>query len=127
MTVVLRPAPDDGSDDPGHHPAPCLAVLLGGRAFPGWHHRARFNVEEGDGSFLVEMTSRDGEVKLAVCADRSEEVMPGSVLGSIEEAPAFFGEAPLGYSATPTDGAFDGVSLRTAAWSMSPLQLDEVR
>ena len=104
-----------------------LAVLLGGRAFPGLHHRAQFRVEEGNGGYRVEMASRDGEVQLAVAAHPVEEIMSGSVLGSLEEASAFFRSAPLGYSATTKEGAFDGVELTTDHWSISPLHLDQVR
>lgn len=104
-----------------------LIVLLGGRAFPGWHHQARFHVEEGGGSYRVEMASRDGDVQLAVAAQRAEEPMPGSVFGSLEAASAFFRNAPLGYAATPNEAVFDGVALTTTAWAITPLRLDEVR
>jgi hypothetical protein len=104
-----------------------LAVALGGRAFPGWQHHARFAVEEGDGSYRVELASRDGDVKVRVAAHRADDVMTGSVFGSVEEASAFFRCAPLAYAATPTEGVFDGVELTAAAWAITPLQLDEVR
>ena len=104
-----------------------LTVLLGGRAFPGWHHQARFLVEEGDGSYRVEMSSRDGELELAVSAHRTEKPMPGSVFESLDEASAFFRNAPLGYAATPNDAVFDGVALTTTTWAIAPLHLDELR
>ncbi|MEA2974100.1 MAG: hypothetical protein QOG82_2558 [Actinomycetota bacterium] len=104
-----------------------LAVALGGRAFPGWQHPARFRVEEGDGRYRVEMSSRDGEVELAVAARRADRVMGGSVFGSVEEASAFFRCAPLGYAATPTEGVFDGVALKAEGWNIRPLHLDVVR
>ena len=104
-----------------------LSVVVGGRIFPGWHHRARFGVAEGGGSYRVELSSRDGDVHVAVAAHRADQVMPGSVFGSVEEASAFFRCAPLGYAATPTDGVFDGVALTTEGWAMAPLHLDEVR
>lgn len=104
-----------------------LAALLGGRAFPGWQHRARFAVAEGDGSYRVEMRSRDGGARVTVAARRSDEPMAGSVFGSVEEASAFFRCAPLGYAATPSPGVFDGVALSTGEWSIAPLQIDEVR
>ena len=103
-----------------------LAVLLGGRAFPGWQHPARFRVEEGDGRYRVELSSRDGEVDVAVTARAAGEVMAGSVFGTVEEASAFFRCAPLGFAATPSAGVFDGVALKAEGWNIQPLQLEEV-
>ena len=104
-----------------------LAVALGGRAFPGWQHHARFRVDEGDGSYRVEMASGDGEVAVAVAAHRADRVMAGSVFDSVEAASAFFRCAPLGYAATPTEGVFDGVALRAEGWNILALHLDEAR
>ena len=102
-----------------------LTALLGGRAFPGRHHRARFQVEEGDGIYRVAFAA-DG-VEVAVVAHSADDVMPGSVFASVEEASAFFRCAPLGYAATPAAGVFDGVKLTTHEWHMTPLHIDEVR
>ncbi len=104
-----------------------LSALLGGRVFPGWHHRASFRVEEGGGLYRIEVSSDDGETDVTVEAHRSDEVMQGSVFGTIEEASRFFRCAPLGYAATRTDGVFDGVVLATEGWAIEPLQLDEAR
>ncbi len=104
-----------------------LGALLGGRLFPGWQHRARFRVEEGDGPFRVEVSSRDGEVQVAVAAHRSGSVMPGSVFATVDEASGFFRCAPVGYAATPDAGVFDGVALTAEDWAIQPLHLDDVR
>jgi Uncharacterized conserved protein (COG2071) len=104
-----------------------LGSFLGGRAFPGWQHRARFDVEEADGSYRIDMRSPDGDVRVAVVAHRDDDVMPGSVFATMDEASAFFRCAPCGYAATPSDGVFDGVVLSTEEWAIGPLHLDEVR
>ena len=104
-----------------------LVVALGGRLFPGRHQRARFRVEEGDGTYRIEVTSRDGAVAVAVAARRSTEVMPGSVFADLDAASAFFRCAPLSYAATPDVGVFDGVALAAEGWGLEPLVLDEVR
>ena len=104
-----------------------LGALLGGRVFPGWHHRACFEVDERGGSYRIGMSSRDGEVEVAVAAHRADQAMPGSVFGTSEEASAFFRCAPRGYSPTPKGGVFDGVALTTDGWAIEPLYLDEVR
>jgi hypothetical protein len=104
-----------------------MGAVLGGRAFPGWQHRARFQVDEGDGAFRVQVSSHDGDVQIAVAARRTAAVMAGSVFGSIEQASEFFRCAPVGYAATPTAGAFDGVALTAEGWGIEALHLDEVR
>ena len=104
-----------------------LTALVGGRLFPGRHHRSRFRVEEREGTYRVEMSSDDGEVAIAVEAHRASETMPGPVFGSVEEASAFFRCAPLGYAATSKDGVFDGVSLAVEGWAIEPLHLVEAR
>ena len=104
-----------------------LGALLGGRVFPGWQHRARFQVEEANGSYRVQVSSHDGQVEISVAAHRTATVMPGSVFGSVEQASEFFRCAPVGYAATPTAGVFDGVALTAEGWGIEPLHLDEVR
>jgi hypothetical protein len=104
-----------------------LGALLGGRVFPGWQHRARFRVEEGDGCYRVNVSSYDGDVQIEVAAHRAATTMPDSVLGSLDLASKFFRCAPVGYAATPKAGVFDGVALATEGWAIEPLHLDEVR
>ena len=104
-----------------------LSSALGGRAFPGWQHRARFDVAEGDGAFRVTVQSTDGHVEIMVVAHRAEELMTGSLFGSVAAASAFFRCSPLGYAATPTEGVLDGVALTAEGWAIEPLHLDEVR
>lgn len=102
-----------------------LTVALGGRAFPGWHHRTTFKVDERGGRYDVKLTSVG--VDVAVVAHATTGVMAGSVFASVEEASAFFRCAPLGYAATSTAGVFDGVALTTDHWAITALHLDEVR
>jgi hypothetical protein len=104
-----------------------LTSALGGRAFPGWQHRARFHVDEGDGAFRVAVKSSDGQVEITVAAHRADDVMTGSVFESVGAASAFFRCSPLGYAATPREGVLDGVTLIAEGWAIEPLRVDEVR
>ena len=104
-----------------------LAALLGGRAFPGWQHRAGFRVSEGSGSYRIEVSSQDRQVAITVAAHRAGTVAPDSVFACIDDASAFFRRAPVGYAATPAPGVFDGVALAAHDWAIAPLHLDEVR
>jgi Uncharacterized conserved protein (COG2071) len=103
-----------------------LAVLAGGRLFPGWHHPARFRVEEHEGRFRVEADSRDGVISLLVAGHLAAGLPPGSIFADVASASRFFRCAPVGYAPTPTEGRFDGVELETGGWELRPLHLDEV-
>jgi hypothetical protein len=102
-----------------------LAALVGGRAFPGWQHLARFDVREADGRYRIQVGSRDGAVRIRICARSADTVMPGSVFADLAAASRFFRRAPLGYAATPTEGVFDGVELSTDSWALTPAHVDE--
>ena len=104
-----------------------LTTLVGGRLFPGWHHRADFDVDEGAGGYRIEVASRDGDVRIAIAARPSDDVMDGSVFGSLDAASTFFRCSPIGYAATPRAGTYDGVALAADGWAMQPLVLDDVR
>lgn len=57
-----------------------LTTVLGGRAFPGWHQRADFRVDEGGDAYRAEMTSRDGNVAVGVTARRDSTWTPQPAL-----------------------------------------------
>lgn len=115
MTGVYIPRRDTSSR---------LFALAGGRLFPGWQHRARFDVREGGGWYEVRVASRDGDVNVEVEARLSDGPMPGSVFATVDAASAFFRSAPVGYAATPCDGVFDGVELGTEGWNLMPLRVE---
>ena len=101
-----------------------LAAMAGGRVFPGWQHLVRFAVDEHDGGYLVEVASLDGTVRVVVSAHVAPEVMAGSVFADVDEASRFLRCAPVGYAATRSEGAFDGVELGTDGWGLCPLHID---
>ena len=103
-----------------------LVALLGGRVFPGWHHLAHFDVDEGGDSYRIDLQSRDGEVSVRVSGRRADRPMAGSVFATVEDASSFFRTAPQGYAVTPDAGVFDGVELETCGWEIEPMTLDEV-
>jgi len=104
-----------------------LTALVGGRLFPGRHHRARFSVEETGGRYEVGFESLDGTGEAEVSAHVASAVMAGSVFATLSEASAFFEDAPIGYSATRRPGQFDGVELSCSDWRVEPLVVSHVR
>jgi hypothetical protein len=104
----------------------CNAVV-GGRLFPGVHHRARFAVRETADRFEVALESTDGDTRLSVQACLAARLPESSVFGSLEEASAFFRGGSLGYSATADPRTFQGLELRCLAWNVEPLAVESVR
>ena len=104
-----------------------VTALVGGRLFPGAHHRARFWVEEGGGDYAVGFESLDGTGGVEVRATITSAMPAGSVFASVPDASAFFEAAPLGYSATRRPGELDGVELACTGWRVEPLAVSHVR
>jgi hypothetical protein len=98
-------------------------TLVGGRLFPGVHHRARFDVLESDGHFRIELESLDRTVHVLVDGTVADRLPAQSMFCSLAEASAFFERGSLGYSATPRPGRFDGLELRSFAWHVEPLDV----
>jgi hypothetical protein len=118
----------DGPDGPAHgvyiprrDTASRLTVVLGGKVFPGEHHRARFRVREAGGRYDAAFASADGTARVAVTAELAAAMPPGSVFASLADASSFFEADPLGYSATRRPGRFEGLELRCETWRIEPL------
>jgi len=114
---VFIPRRDTGS--PLNH-------LVGGRLFPGEHHRARFTVRESAAGIDLSMRSRDRKVSVNVRGRAGGSLPRSSCFASIAEASAFFERGSVGYSVTSDAGRLDGLELRTDGWSVEPLQIEEV-
>jgi hypothetical protein len=102
-------------------------TLIGGRLFPGVHHHASFQVREEDESFSVQITSDDGETRVAVEAQIASHLPEHSIFASLEEASAFFEQGSLGYSVTNKAGKLDGLELRCRNWKVEPLQVTKAQ
>lgn len=103
-----------------------LIALAGGRLFPGWHHRASFDVAEEDDRYSLAMTSEDGEVTIRVSGEVCDQVPVGSVFGNLATASRFYRCAPAGYSARRDAAGFDGVELSCRDWNLMPLAIGEI-
>lgn len=103
-----------------------LNAIVGGRLFPGTHHRARFAVREGGGRYRVRIDDRRGSHLLGVEARRVEHMPATSLFASIEETSAFFEAGSLGYSPSNRAGKLDGLLLKTHSWQVSPLKVEQV-
>ena len=101
-------------------------ATVGGRLFPGVHHRADFRVRDADGRVAVSLVSRDGATRVEVDGREGDALPSDSVFGSLAAASAFFERGALGYSAGRRADVHDGLELRTTAWRVSPLAVERV-
>jgi hypothetical protein len=99
-------------------------VAVGGRIYPGEHHRARFHVEETDQHVRVAFTARDGSAEVDVSVNLSEQLSGSHLFADLAEASAFFEAGSVGYSATHDPARFDGLGLKTSAWRVEPAVVD---
>ena len=101
-------------------------AMLGGRVFPGVYHHARFDVQESDGRYRIDMRSDDGTTRLHVDGRIALSLPKASVFGSIEAASEFFRRDALGYSSSSNTSEFEGIELHTETWSVEPLDVVRV-
>ena len=95
-------------------------IVLGGRVYPGEHHRARFEVAETDETIRVAFSAVDGSAEVDVAVRLAQELDGSGLFATLEEASAFFEGGSVGYSATKVDSQYDGLQLQTSAWKVEP-------
>ncbi|WP_229119540.1 DUF2071 domain-containing protein [Enemella evansiae] len=100
-----------------------LTVALGGRAFPGEHHHARFDVHETDQRLRVAFAADDGTAQVGVDVAVDDDLPESLLFGSLAEASAFFEQGAIGWSATRDPARHDGLRLRTIGWRVEPVQV----
>ena len=103
---VYIPRRDSGS---------ALNVAVGGRLFPGEHHRASFETSQTASTMRVRYSSRDGSVGVDVDVQLTDRLEGSVLFADTEDASAFFRAGSDGFSARAAAG-FDGLSLRTDSW-----------
>lgn len=101
-------------------------VLVGGRAFPGVHHRARFDVVEDHERVQVSFRAIDGSAHVKADVMVTDRLPASALFSDAAEASAFFERGCDGYSATKDRQRFDGLQLLTDAWSVEPAQVVQV-
>jgi len=107
-----------------------LNSALGGRLFPGIHHRAQFEVHaeacEKLNRIEMRVESDDGATRISLAGKRAAEFPRDSIFPSLAEASAFYESGGLGYSATSDPDRFDGLELCCQEWKAEPLEIEHV-
>ena len=117
-TGVYIPRRDSGS---------LINVMVGGRLFPGQHHRARFDVHETAQDLRVAFASADGTAAVQAHARTTREWTASVLFADLDEASGFFRRGAAGYSATSDGRCLDGLELRTSAWQVEPVEILSAR
>ncbi len=94
-----------------------LAVLAGGRVWPGVHHRAGFSVGRTAGSLHVQVAGRDGTT-VAVAVDR--DARRGTALADPGAASAFHAVERTAWSPR-RDGSLEAAVMDCEPWTARPV------
>lgn len=124
--AVTLPDGGDGVFIPRRDTSSRLNSLVGGRLFPGRHHRSHFDVHEADGSYSLKLIDGAGQRLLSVEASVADGFPAGSVFESLSEASCFFEAGSIGYSLTSDPAVLDGLELRTKSWRVESLSVEAV-
>jgi hypothetical protein len=103
-----------------------LAVVAGGRLFPGVHSFGRFDVRETTDRLDISFTTSDGRHDASVSAQLTH-ALDSRLFASMGEISTFFGRASVGWSPSRTTDALEGVELASEGWSMMPAMLQDAR
>ncbi len=103
-----------------------LNAFVGGRYFPGKHHRATFTVTETERDYAIALRSTDGATHIAVRGRVASALPPTSVFADVAVASAFFEQGAIGCSATDDPHCFDCLELRSFGWHVEPLAVERV-
>jgi uncharacterized protein YqjF (DUF2071 family) len=104
-----------------------LNVAVGGRLFPGLHHRARFDVRETAEDLRVSFTSADRTTHLEVAVRTTQRWPASRLFANLDEASSFFQQGAAGYSVCDDPRYLDGMHLETTDWRVEPVELEAAR
>lgn len=109
---------------PKRNTASAFNYYAGGRVFPGVFQKSRFDVNESGTHYQVGIFSEPaGEKVVSFDGDVSQQIQPGSIFPSLDEASEFFAKGAVGYSFSRDEGHFQGMDLRLLEWHIEPMQI----
>lgn len=98
-------------------------TLVGGRVFPGLHHRAKFKAEESEDHFKLSVKS-GGEQMIRLEAKLRDRFPMESIFRAMPNASRFFAGDKVAYSPRFRTSIFDGVQLKCRRWKLEPLRVN---
>jgi hypothetical protein len=106
------------------HSSSLHSVLLGGRAFPGVHRRARFTTLDTAERHRVSMRSRDQHLDVDV---QLSDEWSSTLFPSLQAASDFTRAGRVGWSRGHDRTTLEPVALTTSEWSMRGGEVRELR
>ena len=103
-----------------------INTLVGGRIFPGVHHRASFDVKETNEFLSLNMNSKDDKTHVAIAGAVTDRFPTTSIFSTLSNASDFFRRGSVGYSVSPRDGIYDGLELRCQEWKMESFCVEHI-
>ncbi len=103
-----------------------LNTLIGGRLFPGVHHRADFSVQESRENFSVAFKSRYDGMEVRVRGRPVTDLPKTSIFSSVQKSSEFFKAGSVGYSPGFKTGEYQGLQLITEQWKVEPFEVEDV-
>lgn len=100
-----------------------INYLLGGRLFPGEHHKAAFKVTDDGNAITLHAHALDSSLSIDLHSQYADKLPATSLFSSLEEASDFFKYGSLGYSETASGTHLDGIALSTKQWEVKPLHV----
>jgi hypothetical protein len=104
-----------------------IVQLLGGRAFPGPHGSAQFDVMDEGINLDMSVKTKEGNCDVVFSAKSSSDWNATSAFSSFADASEFFRKGDCGLSCSLKGETLEGIQLQTLAWEMTPLQVSRVR
>ncbi|MEV0459461.1 DUF2071 domain-containing protein [Catellatospora methionotrophica] len=98
-------------------------VALGGRLYPGWHHRSIFTVTETDTDLRVSFRSTDDEAYVDVHARITDQLTGSALFSDLADASRFFRTGSDGYSPSRRPGIHEGLRLVSPRWHLEPADI----
>jgi hypothetical protein len=97
-------------------------VVAGGRAFPGTHGRAAFDVTETDTDLSIRLATADGSIKVDVAGTVQPDGWWGGseLFENVTAATAFFRNGCDGYSPA-RGGGYEGMRMCSDVWRLHPV------
>lgn len=97
-------------------------TLVGGRVFPGLHHRSKFKSDETEDHFNISMKCH-GEHLIHLEANLCDRFPMESIFRTLPKASRFFADDSVAYSPRFRTSIFDGVQLKCRRWKLEPLRV----
>jgi hypothetical protein len=101
-----------------------LNVAVGGRLFPGVHHRATFEVAERADRLRVAYVTTDQSTAVDVEVRVADQLSDSALFTDVAQASEFFRLGSVGYSNGRAADEFEGLELTASKWRIDPCVVD---